>query len=78
MRWHPMPLDGAAEDDFIDGMHTLAANGDAEAQTGIGRADVPGEPLDGQARLRQRRRRDAGRAAAGPVDHHDRDWACST
>jgi homogentisate 1,2-dioxygenase len=34
MRWHPLPLD-AVDADFIDGMHTLAANGDAEAQTGI-------------------------------------------
>ncbi|MDP9892158.1 homogentisate 1,2-dioxygenase [Variovorax boronicumulans] len=36
MRWHPMPLDGAAEADFVDGMHTVAANGDAESQVGIG------------------------------------------
>ncbi|MEJ8853398.1 homogentisate 1,2-dioxygenase [Variovorax robiniae] len=36
MRWHPMPMDGAEQVDFIDGMQTLAANGDAEAQTGIG------------------------------------------
>ena len=38
MRWHPLPLDGAetAHADFIDGMHTLAANGNAEAQVGIG------------------------------------------
>ena len=37
MRWHPLPLDaGADQCDFIDGMHTLAANGDVEAQTGIG------------------------------------------
>jgi len=37
LRWHPMPLDGgAAEADFIDGMHTVAANGDAESQVGIG------------------------------------------
>jgi homogentisate 1,2-dioxygenase len=36
LRWHPMPLDGAADADFVDGMHTLAANGDAEAQVGIG------------------------------------------
>ena len=36
LRWHPLPLDGAAEADFIDGMHTIAANGDAEAQVGIG------------------------------------------
>lgn len=37
LRWHPLPLDGgAAEADFIDGMHTVAANGDAESQVGIG------------------------------------------
>ncbi|WP_447740264.1 homogentisate 1,2-dioxygenase [Variovorax boronicumulans] len=36
MRWGPLPLDGAADVDFIDGMHTLAANGDAESQVGIG------------------------------------------
>ena len=37
LRWHPMLLDGgAAEADFIDGMHTVAANGDAESQVGIG------------------------------------------
>jgi homogentisate 1,2-dioxygenase len=35
MRWHPMPLDGI-DADFVDGMHTLAANGNAEAQVGIG------------------------------------------
>ncbi|HJS04785.1 MAG TPA: homogentisate 1,2-dioxygenase [Variovorax sp.] len=34
LRWHPLPLTGA-EADFIDGMHTLAANGDAEAQCGL-------------------------------------------
>jgi homogentisate 1,2-dioxygenase len=35
MRWNPFPI-GDAPADFIDGMHTLAANGDAQAQTGIG------------------------------------------
>ncbi len=35
MRWHPLPL-ADVEADFVDGMHTLAANGDAEAQAGIG------------------------------------------
>jgi homogentisate 1,2-dioxygenase len=34
MRWNPFPV-GAPNCDFIDGMRTLAANGDAEAQTGI-------------------------------------------
>jgi len=34
MRWHPIPLDGV-EADFVDGMHTLAANGDADAQAGV-------------------------------------------
>ena len=35
LRWAPIPF-GSDEVDFIDGMHTLAANGDAEAQSGIG------------------------------------------
>lgn len=35
MRWHPIPLDGSAGADFVDGVHTVAANGDAEAQVGI-------------------------------------------
>jgi homogentisate 1,2-dioxygenase len=34
MRWAPIPLDGA-DVDFVDGIRTLAANGDAEAQTGL-------------------------------------------
>ena len=34
MRWHPIPLEGA-DADFIDGVRTLAANGDVEAQSGI-------------------------------------------
>ncbi|RYZ13004.1 MAG: homogentisate 1,2-dioxygenase [Comamonadaceae bacterium] len=34
MRWHPIPFE-AGGGDFVDGMRTLAANGDAEAQTGI-------------------------------------------
>ncbi|MES1163613.1 MAG: homogentisate 1,2-dioxygenase, partial [Rhizobacter sp.] len=34
MRWNPFPV-GAPNCDFVDGMRTLAANGDAEAQTGL-------------------------------------------
>jgi homogentisate 1,2-dioxygenase len=34
LRWGPIPLDGI-DADFVDGIRTLAANGDAEAQTGI-------------------------------------------
>lgn len=34
MRWHPMPLD-VPSCDFIDGVHTLAANGDVEMQSGV-------------------------------------------
>ncbi|MES3015175.1 MAG: homogentisate 1,2-dioxygenase [Pseudomonadota bacterium] len=34
LRWSPIPFDGV-DGDFIDGIRTLAANGDAEAQTGI-------------------------------------------
>jgi homogentisate 1,2-dioxygenase len=36
LRWHPMPFGASATTtDFVDGMHTLAANGDAEAQAGV-------------------------------------------
>ncbi len=35
LRWNPLPLDGAADADFVDGMHTIAANGDAESQVGV-------------------------------------------
>ena len=34
MRWAPFPI-AATDADFVDGMRTLAANGDAQAQTGI-------------------------------------------
>jgi homogentisate 1,2-dioxygenase len=34
LRWQPFPLDGA-DADFVEGIRTLAANGDAEAQSGI-------------------------------------------
>ncbi len=34
LRWSPIPLDDV-DGDFVDGIRTLAANGDAEAQTGI-------------------------------------------
>ena len=34
LRWAPIPLDDA-DADLIDGIRTLAANGDAEAQTGV-------------------------------------------
>jgi len=34
MRWHPLPLEGV-DADVIDGMHTIVANGDAEAQAGV-------------------------------------------
>ena len=35
MRWHPVDASNA-DADFVDGMHTLAANGDADAQLGLG------------------------------------------
>ncbi len=35
LRWGPLPLD-AVDADFIDGMATVAANGDEQAQTGMG------------------------------------------
>ena len=37
MRWGAIPIDSAAgQADFVDGMHTVCANGDVEAQSGIG------------------------------------------
>jgi len=36
MRWHPVAIPGDAQPlDFIDGLRTIAVNGDADAQTGI-------------------------------------------
>jgi homogentisate 1,2-dioxygenase len=35
MRWAPLPIDAAGDADFIDGMRTLAGNGDVEAQAGL-------------------------------------------
>ena len=35
LRWHPLPLESGADLDFVDGMRTLAANGDADAQVGV-------------------------------------------
>jgi homogentisate 1,2-dioxygenase len=34
MRWHPLPIPDEAAD-FIEGLRTIAVNGDADAQTGI-------------------------------------------
>ena len=34
LRWHPLPVPDEAAD-FIDGLRTVAVNGDADAQTGI-------------------------------------------
>jgi homogentisate 1,2-dioxygenase len=34
MRWHPVPIPGEATD-FVEGLRTVAVNGDADAQTGI-------------------------------------------
>jgi homogentisate 1,2-dioxygenase len=34
LRWHPFTLPEAATD-FVDGLHTIAANGDADVQVGI-------------------------------------------
>jgi homogentisate 1,2-dioxygenase len=35
LRWHPLPVPEQAAD-FVDGLHTVAVNGDAEAHTGLG------------------------------------------
>ena len=34
LRWHPVPVPGEAQD-FIDGLRTVAVNGDVDAQTGV-------------------------------------------
>ena len=34
LRWAPLPFDGV-DADFVDGMRTVAANGDAQMQTGV-------------------------------------------
>jgi homogentisate 1,2-dioxygenase len=34
LRWHPLPI-AEAPHDFVDGLRTVAANGDVEAQTGV-------------------------------------------
>jgi len=35
LRWHPAPVPADRALDFIDGVHTVAVNGDADAQVGI-------------------------------------------
>lgn len=35
LRWHPVPVPETRALDFIDGVHTIVVNGDADAQTGI-------------------------------------------
>jgi homogentisate 1,2-dioxygenase len=35
LRWHPVPVPTDRPLDFIDGLHTVAVNGDADAQTGV-------------------------------------------
>ncbi|MBS0452873.1 MAG: homogentisate 1,2-dioxygenase [Proteobacteria bacterium] len=36
MRWHPSPMPANLADiDFVDGVHTVCANGDADAQQGV-------------------------------------------
>jgi homogentisate 1,2-dioxygenase len=35
LRWHPVPIPAERPLDFIDGVHTIAVNGDADAQVGI-------------------------------------------
>ncbi|MDQ2780191.1 MAG: homogentisate 1,2-dioxygenase [Pseudomonadota bacterium] len=35
LRWNPLPLALGQGRDFVDGLHTLCANGDADAQVGI-------------------------------------------
>lgn len=35
LRWHALPVPQAPALDFVDGMHTIVVNGDAEAHTGM-------------------------------------------
>ncbi|MFO1327798.1 MAG: homogentisate 1,2-dioxygenase [Rubrivivax sp.] len=35
LRWHPVPVPAGREVDFIDGVHTVAVNGDADAHLGV-------------------------------------------
>ncbi|MGB3067794.1 MAG: homogentisate 1,2-dioxygenase [Ottowia sp.] len=36
LRWHPVPMpENVADIDFIDGVHTMVANGDADSQHGV-------------------------------------------
>ena len=35
LRWHPVPVPADRPLDFIDGLHTVALNGDPDAQTGV-------------------------------------------
>ena len=36
LRWNPIAFEAGLDQDFVDGMRTIAANGDADAQTGLG------------------------------------------
>ena len=56
--------------DFVEGFVTWAGNGDPQAQSGVGDPSLCGQPLDESARVLQRRRRNADRAAAWA------DFAC--
>jgi homogentisate 1,2-dioxygenase len=49
MRWMPVPIP-AASTDFVDGMHTLMANGDADMQVGMAtHIYVANKPMDTRA-----------------------------
>ena len=45
LRWQPLPIP-ATPTDFVDGLVTMAGNGDAQIQYGRGRASLRGKPLD--------------------------------
>ena len=68
MRWDPIPIPDTPAD-FIDGLVTFAANGNAAMQTGLRHPLLPGEPFHDGPLFLQRGRRDVNRAATGAPGH---------
>ena len=64
LRWDPLPLP-AGPADFIDGLYTMAGNGDPRTRSGMADPPVRGHRVDDRPLLRGRRRGTAVRAAAG-------------
>ena len=64
LRWDPLPIPSAPTD-FVEGMVTMAGNGDAASDVGLRHPRLRRQPLDGRPVLLRRRRRIADRAATG-------------